>query len=98
MSSADYKRDLRMSSYLNRTLCDVLSEMRKCFETYNFAPMASLIEEAQIMGNRMEAKLEELKDNSTLTDLRKQIKEDIKKLQELENKTDHEVKHTTEKE
>jgi hypothetical protein len=48
--------------YLNRTLCDVLEEMRRCVQTLNFAPLMSLIEEAQIMGNRMEAGLEDKED------------------------------------
>ena len=46
----------------NRTLCDVFEEMRKCHETYNFAPMLGLIEEAQSMANRMEAALFEQED------------------------------------
>jgi hypothetical protein len=41
----------------NRTLCSVLEEMRSCYKTRNFAPLKGLIEEAQIYGNRMEAKL-----------------------------------------
>ena len=48
-----------MSDYwINRTLCDVLEEMRKCCKTLNFAPMPGLVEEVQIMGNRMESALE----------------------------------------
>ena len=31
----------------SRTLCSVLEEMRKCFETRNFSPLHGLIEEAQ---------------------------------------------------
>jgi len=46
-------------AYLHRTLCDVLKEMRQCYETRNFGYLPGLIEEAQSMGNRMEAKLEE---------------------------------------
>lgn len=46
----------------NRLLCDVLSDMRKCVESSNFSPMSGLIEEAQIMGNRMEAALSEQSD------------------------------------
>ena len=50
------------NEYLNRTLCDVLDEMRTCFKTYNFAPMLALIEEAQMMGNKMEAGLNDKHD------------------------------------
>ena len=41
----------------NRTVCDVLSEMRTCYKTRNFSYLQSLIEELQTMANRMEAKL-----------------------------------------
>jgi hypothetical protein len=48
--------------YVNRTICDVLQEMRKCYETRNFAPLMGLIEEAQTKANRMEAGLYDKKD------------------------------------
>jgi hypothetical protein len=50
----------------NRTLCTVLEEMRKCYETRKFAPLPGLIEEAQIYGNRMEAKLADVHDYARL--------------------------------
>lgn len=76
-----------MSSYIpggypNRTLCDVLSEMRKCYDTRNFAHLLGLIEEAQWMGNRMEAGLQ---DGGDLKELREQIKEKRKELITLKN-------------
>jgi len=40
-----------------RTLCDVLREMRSLFQTYNFSSMLGLIEECQMLANRMEAHL-----------------------------------------
>lgn len=40
-----------------RTLCEVLEEMRKCIKTLNFSYLLGLIEEAQVLGNRMEAGL-----------------------------------------
>ena len=46
----------------NRTLCDTLEEMRTCIKTLNFALLASLIEEAQCYGNRMESALYDQKD------------------------------------
>lgn len=61
------------SYYPNRTLCAVLEEMRKLNETRNYAPLLSLIEEAQVMGNRMEAGLSDIKDHKSLL-------EDISKL------------------
>ncbi|MCP4570359.1 MAG: hypothetical protein GY841_22485 [FCB group bacterium] len=42
----------------NRLLCYVLEDMRSCCKTHNYAPMAGLIEEVQIMGNKMEAGLD----------------------------------------
>ena len=57
-----FESDYLPGGYLNRTLCDVLEEMRKCDKTRNYAPMSALIEEVQIMGNRMEAKLADRKD------------------------------------
>ena len=42
----------------DRTMCDVLEEMRNASKTKNFSYIDGLIEEAQSMGNRMEAGLE----------------------------------------
>lgn len=57
--SDDHKFDY---FYRHRNLCDVLREMRQCVKTLNFSPLQSLIEEAQMLGNRMEAALENQKD------------------------------------
>jgi hypothetical protein len=74
------------SSYgLNRTMCDVLNELRKCYETRNFANMLSLVEEVQSMGNRMEAALYDIKD---LKSLHKDIKKAKKELKALEAKNE----------
>lgn len=40
-----------------RYLCSVLDEMRDCIKTLNFSYLLGLIEEAQVLGNRMEAAL-----------------------------------------
>ena len=48
--------------YLNRTACDVLADMRKCYETRNFSGFDGLIEELQTMCNSMEAGLSDVKD------------------------------------
>ncbi len=66
--------------YVNRTGCGVMDEMRKCYATRNFAPLLGLIEELQIAGNRMEAKLEDLKDLSRLRDKIKEARGVLKKL------------------
>lgn len=64
--------------YLNRTLCDILDEMRKLDATKNYAPLLGLIEEAQSAGNRMEAKLNDIKD---LAEIRQKAKELEKKVE-----------------
>ena len=53
--------------------------MRKCVKTLNFSYLISLIEEGQSMGNRMEAKLETMKEYESL------LKE-IKRLEGIRDK------------
>lgn len=55
----------------NRTLCGVLDEMRKAHKTRNYSYLLGLIEEAQSMGNRMEAGLY---DKHDLESLQKRVK------------------------
>lgn len=69
--------------YPSRTLCDVLNDMRNCDKTKNYAMLLSLIEEAQIMGNRMEAGLEDKNDIERLRSERKKLNKEIKELQEV---------------
>ena len=72
---------------LNRYLCDVLDDMRKLI-----APnvqlsdsgkeiLKSLIEEAQIMGNRMESALHEQHDLETLNKEKKKLKKEVEALE-----------------
>lgn len=76
--------------WLNRTLCDVLEDMRRCYKTRNFSPILALIEEAQIMGNSMEAAIgdkdnrKELKEQYSV--MRKKYKRLKRKLKVLEAK------------
>lgn len=86
---------MRYAFYPNRTLCSVLDEMRKLHETRNYSILPSLIEEAQTLANRMEASLGDKNDIAELTDirsnLRKEVKEltkDLKKLRQLAGKKD----------
>ena len=65
----------------NRTLCDVLKEMRKIHETRNFSYLLGLIEEAQTMGNRMEAVLNDIHDIDYLRKTRKRLEKEIKRLE-----------------
>ena len=73
---------------MNRYLCDVLHEMRDCVKTLNFSYLLGLIEEAQTLANRMEARLYEMKDFDRLHEeikvLKKKKKSLEKKVEELE--------------
>ena len=72
----------------NRLLCTVLDEMRECVKTLNFSYLSSLIEEAQSLGNRMEAHLYDIKDfdrlHKNIKDLEKKKKKIEEKVEELE--------------
>ena len=73
---------------VNRYLCSVLDEMRECTKTLNFSYLLGLIEEAQTLGSRMEAKLFEIKDfehlHKDIAKLKKQKKKLEDKIEELE--------------
>ena len=68
----------------NRLLCAVLDEMRDCVKTTNFSYLPGLIEEAQSLGNRMEAHLYDIKDFNCLH-------KDIKALEKKKKKLKKEV-------
>jgi hypothetical protein len=72
---------------LNRYVCDVLREMRTCHETRNYTYLPSLIEEAQVLVNRMEAALHDTKD---LKHLHAEIKKKKKELEELQEVVEEE--------
>lgn len=67
--------------YPNRTVCDVLEEMRKCNETRNYAYLHALIEELQSLANRMEAALYDVKDVNYLRDQKRKLKREVRKLE-----------------
>lgn len=70
----------------NRTLCAVLDEMRKAYETRNFSYLVGLIEEAQSMGNKMEAALYDKHDYNSLKDAIKKLeKQRLALKEEIEN-------------
>lgn len=70
----------RRSFWINRTMCDVLSDMRKCHDTRNYSLMPGLIEEAQIMANRMESGLADHSDLKLLNDEWHTLRGKVKKL------------------
>lgn len=79
--------------YPNRTLCDVLEEMRDCVKTLNFSYLMGLIEEAQSMGNRMEAALQDKHDIKRLTEERSKLRREVQNLKDIldANKEQEEV-------
>jgi len=70
------------SAYPHRTICDVIEELRKCYETRNFSSALGLAEEIQSMGNRMEAALSDKADVESWTKKRKEMSKEMKKLNE----------------
>ena len=77
-------------SYPNRTLCEVLEEMRGCYRSRNFASLLGLVEEAQSMGNRMEASLSDMDDIESWTEQRGKLHKEIKKLRAKKRKLEEE--------
>jgi len=71
------------STFPDRTICDVLKEMRALYKTCNFSPMPGLIEELQVLANRMEANLDV---NKTYFEVRDEIKKSKKELVEINTK------------
>jgi len=51
-----------VTTFLSRYLCDVLDDMRSALKVLRIDLVAGLIEEAQIMGNKMESKLNDYSD------------------------------------
>jgi chaperonin cofactor prefoldin len=76
----------------NRTLCQVLDEMRECTKTLNFSYLQGLIEEVQSLANRMESKLYDLKDYEYKMKELKRIKNEIKELEEKKEVLDDAAK------
>lgn len=80
------------STWPNRTVCDVLAEMRKCYETRNFSYLLGLIEELQSLGNRMESALSDKNDVREWTEKRYDLKKEIKDLYAERKKIRDEIK------
>jgi hypothetical protein len=65
-----------------RTLCEVIKEARKTYETRNFSYLLGLLEEIQVLGNRMEAGLGEKHDVEYYRLQRKALQVEVEKLRE----------------
>jgi len=81
----------------NRVMCNVLEDIRSLDKTKNYGPLLGLVEELQVMGNRMESALADQKDLIKLQqrtselrreykNLKKEVEELLKKKEELEPK------------
>lgn len=66
----------------NRLVCSVLEDMRACYQTRNFSYMDGLIEEVQVLVNRMEAKLHDSKDLKDLNESIREGKVDLSRLKQ----------------
>jgi hypothetical protein len=71
-----------------RYMCSILDDMRKCYKTRNFAYLESLIEEAQYRANRMEDRLERIRDVESMERRRDQVKKELKELEEKKDGLD----------
>ena len=84
-----------MDDVPNRTLCDALEEMRNCLKTNNFSYLGSLIEEAQSMAARMEAKIWDQNDFDSRQDRYREQKAKINELVESEKALDARIRLKT---
>lgn len=80
--------EYRLNDWLERTLCDVLEEMRKCDKTRNYSALQGLIEEAQSYGNDMESALGAQKKYREWKRLKKKLKDEIKQLKKKKEQLD----------
>ena len=77
---------------IDRTLCDVLDEMRKADQTKNYCGLLGLIEEVQRYGNRMESALSEHKSLHEISEQKALYKKEIRDLEAKLDKLDSGIK------
>jgi len=82
----------RINTWPNRTLCEVLEDMRNCTKTLNFGHLLGLIEEAQMLGNRMEAGLSDQKDYKAMNEALHKLKKEYKPMRDKIDKLREEIK------
>jgi len=70
----------------NRSICSVLEEIRKCYETRNFSYLLGLVEEAQTLANIMESSVYDKHDVEALKARRRQLKAEVKALKKKKRK------------
>lgn len=71
-----------MYSGPNRTVCDVLEEIRKCDETKNYSYLLGLVEQIQSLVNNMESALWDQKKFTRAEKQYRKLKKRIKKMEE----------------
>jgi vacuolar-type H+-ATPase subunit I/STV1 len=69
-----------------RFMCAILDDMRDCAKTHNYSYLPGLIEEAQYRANRMEDRLDRVKDVARFESRRNELKDEIDELKKT--KTD----------
>ncbi len=77
--------------YSERTLCECLEDMRRCIKTANYGPLPSLVEEAQMMGERMENGLEAIKADVGLPKRVAVLQKQVNKLYDEKQKLEDEI-------
>lgn len=83
--------DYEDSYYVNRTMCDVLEDMRKCNKVRNYSNLESLIEELQVYGNRMEGGLSDKRDMLEMNKEWSKLRKELKKLRAEVKKVKSEI-------
>lgn len=66
----------------NRYICSVFEEMREAHKSRNYSYLKGLIEEAQVLANRMEAAISTKNDVKYMEKRAKKLKKDIERLEE----------------
>ena len=74
----------------NRYLCDILTDMRTALDKLRIDIIPGLIEEAQIYGNRMEAKLDDQYDMKRLLEEKSILNQEVQKLRNEKEKLESE--------
>ena len=64
----------------SRYICSVLEEIRKCHETRNYSYLPGLVEEAQVLANRMESGLYDKDTHAGLLQRIAKLKQELKDL------------------
>ena len=77
----------------NRYLCEIFKDMRTSVEKLRIDMIPGLIEEAQIYGNRMEAKLEDQYDIKRLLDDKSELSHEIKQLRKKKETLERELEN-----